>query len=93
MGPPTFACDSVRRAISVPVIGGLLAAPGGSARLAIVLTRHEANLRLSVELNGYQPRGGYFRPVSWIYRLQAGLHARVGRRFVRRCARAWGGAS
>jgi hypothetical protein len=92
-GPPTLACDSARRAISVPVRGGLLTAPGGSARLALALTRHDANVRLSVELNGYQPRGAHFRLVSWIYRLQAGLHARVGRRFVRRCARAWGRAS
>jgi hypothetical protein len=92
-GRPTLACDSARRAISVPVTGGMVAAPGGSARLAIVLTRDGTNVRLSVELTGYQPRGARFRPVSWIYRLQAGLHARVGRRFVRDCARAWGGAS
>ncbi len=89
MGPPTVACDSVRRSISVPVTGGLVAAPGGSAWLAIVLTRHGTNVRLSVELSGYQPRGAHIWLVPWIYRLQARLHDRVGQRFVRRCARAW----
>jgi hypothetical protein len=93
MGAPTVACDSVRRAISVPVLGGLVAARGGSARLAIVLVRHGTTVRLSVELGGYQPRAARIWPVPWIYRLQAGLHAHVGQRFVRRCARAWGTAS
>jgi hypothetical protein len=53
MGAPTTACDSVRLAISVPMIGGLVAAHGGSARLAIVLASHGTNVRLSVELSGY----------------------------------------
>jgi hypothetical protein len=89
MGAPTIACDSARRAISVPVIGGLVAAHGDSARLAIVLARRGTNVRLSVELGGYRPRAAHIWPVPWIYWLQAGLHARVGQRFVRRCARAW----
>ncbi|HZO30197.1 MAG TPA: NAD-dependent epimerase/dehydratase family protein [Chloroflexota bacterium] len=93
MGAPTTVCDSVRRAISVPVTGGLVAAHGGSARLAIVLARHGTNVRLSVELSGYRPRAAHIWPVPWIYWLQAGLHARVGQRFVRRCARAWRRAS
>ena len=56
MGAPTVACEGGRRAISVPVLGGLVVTSGGSARLAIVLTRHGTNARLSVELDGYQPR-------------------------------------
>jgi hypothetical protein len=93
MGAPTVACENARRAISVPVVGGLVAAQDGSARLAIVLTRCGTNVRLSVELDGYEPRAAHIWPVPWIYRLQARLHARVGRRFLRRCARAWGGAA
>jgi hypothetical protein len=93
MGAPTIVCDSVRRAIYVPVCGGLVAAPGGSARLSIVLTRHGTDVRLSVELTGYQPRAAHIWPVPWIYWLQTQLHACVGRRFVRRFARAWRRAS
>jgi uncharacterized protein YbjT (DUF2867 family) len=93
MGPPTIACESVRRAIHVPVIGGLVAEHRGSARLSIVLARHGTNVRLSVELIGYQPRGAHIWPVPWISWLQTQLHAYVGRRFVRRVARAWRRAS
>jgi hypothetical protein len=89
MGAPTIARESGRRAIHVPVRGGLVAAHGGSARLSIVLARHGTNVRLSVELIGYQPRAAHIWPVPWIYRLQTQLHACVGRRFVRRFARAW----
>jgi len=93
MGPPTIACESGRRAIHVPVRGGLVAAHGGSARLSIVLARHGTSVRLSVELVGYQPRAAHIWPVPGIYWLQAKLHARVGQRFVRRVARAWRRAS
>jgi len=93
MGAPTVACGSERRAIHVPILGGLVAARGGSARLSILLTRHGPHVRLGVELIGYRPRAAHIWPVPWIYRLQGQLHARVGRRFVRRFRRAWRRAS
>ena len=90
MGPPTVEGDAARRAISVPILGGLLAAHMPSARLSIVLARRSAGVRLGVELAGYRPRGHWAWPVAPLYRLQAGLHARVGRRFLRMVARGWG---
>ena len=93
MGTPTMTSESERRAIHVPVVGGLVVSPGNAVRLSIVLTRHATNVRLSVELIGYQLRAAHIWPVQWIYWLQTQLHAYVGRRFVRRFARAWRRAS
>jgi len=89
MGPPTIEGDAKRHGISVPILGGLLAARAPAARLSIVLARQSATVRLSVELAGYRPRGDWAWPIALIYRLQAGLHARVSRRFLRVFARGW----
>ena len=92
-GPPD---DRVRKRATRHPRAGPWRAGGrarGSARLSIVLARHGTNVRLSVELIGYQPRAAHIWPVPWIYWLQTQLHAYVGRRFVRRFARAWRRAS
>jgi uncharacterized protein YbjT (DUF2867 family) len=93
MGTPTVERDAARRAISVPILGGIIVARAPSATLSVVLTRRSAGVRLSVELAGYRPRGDRAWPISLIHRLQARLHARVGQRFLHAFARGWGSSA
>ncbi len=87
MGVPTVTHQPDHHAISVRILGGLVAARETPAKLAIVLRRLPTGTRLSVELRDYRPAAARIWPLSWIYRLQANLHVRVGRRFLRTVAR------
>jgi hypothetical protein len=60
MGTPCVEQHATRHAISVPIRGGLLAAPASHAQLSIVVTGETVDLEARVELVGYRPRGDRF---------------------------------
>lgn len=84
MGEPTYDLADARRAIDVPVVGGLLVDPGSAARLSIVLERGAQSVYASVELVEYQARFWRVSVLRWLYgHTQALVHAWVGRRYLR----------
>jgi hypothetical protein len=84
MGEPAFDISIHRRAISVPIKGGLLVMPSAQAHLRIELTRRPFDILARVELVGYLPRFGRHPVVRWLYELtQARVHRSVGSRFLR----------
>ena len=94
MGDPIVELHAEQQVISVPIRGGLLAATGTHGVLSIALGREFAELKASVELAGYRPRGDRFMILRWLYRgLQAPLHVHVGRRFLRELCRGYGSST
>jgi hypothetical protein len=83
-GEPTFEDQPRRRAITLPIEGGLAVATGSGARFAIAVTLEPEALQISVELRHYMPRAGQLAVVDWMYRhIQARVHAWVGLRYLR----------
>lgn len=84
MGVPTVEQHVSRHTISVPVHGGLLAAPDPNGRLSLSFTHQPDGVEARVELDGYRPRGERLSVLRWLYaQAQARLHVYVGRRFLR----------
>jgi hypothetical protein len=83
-GEASFEDQPRRRAISLPIQGGLAVASGSRAHLAIAITREHDAVQISVELGHYMPRAGQLAVVDWMYRhIQARVHAWVGLRYLR----------
>jgi hypothetical protein len=90
MGPPTFEMSAGRRAIGVPIVGGLLSRAAPRASLRIILTHRSPEICALVDLEGYCPRGQTNPVIRRLCRqVQARLHVRVGRRFLRELAAGW----
>jgi hypothetical protein len=88
MGAPSVEQHAGLQSISVPICGGLLAAPGPHGLLSIAFRREAADIKVSVVLAGYRPRGDRFIALRWLYRsLQARLHVHVGQCFLRELQR------
>jgi hypothetical protein len=90
MGQPMFESGLDRRAICVSVDGGVLLMPSSRARLMIELIRRPGGVQTCIRLLGYQPRGGQYPIVRWLYkRTQLRVHALVGRQYLRRLRGEW----
>ena len=90
MGKPVIEPGGGRRAITVPVLGGLLSQAFPNAHLSIVLTHRSPQICALVELDGYQPRWYWIPGVKFLSRrVQARLHVAVGRRLLRDLADEW----
>jgi hypothetical protein len=94
MGRPTLDASGGRRAIGVPIVGGVFSGDSPRARLSIILTHRSPEICALVELDGYRPRGSQSRILRFLFRhVQAWLHVRVGRRFLQELADAWTGTN
>jgi hypothetical protein len=90
MGRPTLDVTADRRAIGVPILGGLLSTPTQRSRLSIVLTHCSPEIRALVVLERYRPRGHRLPIVRLVSRhVQGRLHVRVGHQFLRDLAARW----
>jgi hypothetical protein len=92
MGPTAFDLTADRRAIGVPVKGGLLVMPECQPYLVITLERRPQDVEASVDLVDYRPRFGDLASVRWIYaHTQVPIHGWVGQVYLRRFRRQWSG--
>jgi hypothetical protein len=90
MEEPTLELTADRRAISVAIEGGLLVMPASQPRLVIALTRQPGLLEACFDLVDYQPRGGHWAIINWLYgHTQVLVHVRVGNRYLRELRREW----